>query len=156
MARKEIAKAYIEGNRIKIVDSYGCEYEKEIRDSLVKAKRFGNHGSALMILSVCCFLFVLSHFIFLRQNEQMAVAAILGIILGLVSSDKFSEKEYLEDSIKDYLSEYNLAKHGLQDKVLELEKVLAQHSQDINELRLNNAMDFSENFKKKEKQTGYL
>ena len=38
MAKKGMAKAYIENGRIKIVDSYGSEYEKEINDNWEKSK----------------------------------------------------------------------------------------------------------------------
>ena len=88
--------------------------------------------------------------------SQTAVAGVLGVFLGIVSADKSSDKENLEEGANEYLNEYNLARHELQNQMLELEKVLAQHTKDINNLRLNNVMDFSENFKKKEKQTAYM
>ena len=110
-----------------------------------------------MYLSIFSILFLISHFIFSWMTEnQVGVSAVLGIVLGIISADKFNDKNSLEESVNDYLSEYNLAKHELQNQVLELEKVLAQHTKDINTLRLNNVMNFSENFKKKEKQNAYL
>lgn len=157
MSKKEIAKAYIEGNRIKIVDLGGREYEKEINDKFKKAKSIGHRGFILIsVVCVCAVLAFSNLFVSFLNFIQIAFFVISGIISGIVSADMFYEKEFLESRANEYINEYNLTKHELQNEILDLEKVLAQHTKDINALRLNNVMDFSENFKKKEKQTAYI
>ena len=157
MFKKEIAKTYIDGGRVKIVDSYGREYEKEINVLLQKAKLNAQHGFYLMLASIFFISFFISHLFFLWLTpNQMVVLAVLGIVLGIISADKYSHIKYFKQDANEYSNEYNLAKHSLQNEVLYLEKVLAQHTKDINALRLNNVMDFSDNFKKTEKQTAYL
>ena len=160
MSKKETAKAYIEGNRIKIIDSGGREYEKEINDKLKKAKSIGHRGFILILVVCVCAVLAFSNFsnlfVSLLNFIQIAFFVISGLVSGIISADMFTEKEFLERRANEYINEYNLTKHELQNEILGLEKVLAQHTKDINVLRLNNTMDFSENFKKKEKQTAYI
>ena len=147
-----MSDAYIDNGEIVLISDKGVDFKKEI-EKIHKAKDNTKVGLySFVFLSVVFLLNAVSQ-VFLNTYSSgqtfffVVASAIMGLIVASISEELVKKNKAIEEINK----EYNKSKCTLQKKVLELEKDLAKHEKEIEEIKCSQDLDFAQNFKKQER-----
>ena len=140
-------KAFIDNGQIKITDENGLEYIAcQKRDSYNTNfwNVFGLLSSSGLIVSLFFLLIPIFGYETTLGRGFFFFISSVACLIAMISC--LEKKEDWKKISQKNIAEYNLAKHHLQPKIMELQKVLAQHKCEI----INIEREAKFNFKKKD------